>query len=35
MFNLFYVIFLNLKRAPYIVSKMRYLANHPEPSGKI
>lgn len=30
MFNLFYVIFMNLKRAPFIVPKMRYLANHPE-----
>lgn len=30
MFNLFYVIFLNLHRAPYIIPKMRKQANHPE-----
>lgn len=30
MLKLFYVIFMNLKRAPYIISKMRYRADHPE-----
>lgn len=30
MFKLFYVIFMNFRRAPYIVPKMRYSANHPE-----
>ncbi len=30
MFRLFYVIFMNLFRAPYMIPKMRYLANHPE-----
>lgn len=30
MFKLFYVIFMNLFRAPYMIPKMRYLANHPE-----
>ena len=30
MFKLFYVIFMNFRRAPYIVPKMRYKANHPE-----
>ena len=30
MFKLFYVIFMNFHRAPYIVPKMRYQANHPE-----
>ena len=30
MFNLFYVIFMNLFRAPYIIPKMRHRANHPE-----
>lgn len=30
MFNLFYVIFMNFHRAPYIIPKMRYQADHPE-----
>lgn len=30
MFRLFYVIFMNFRRAPYMVPKMRYQANHPE-----
>ena len=30
MLKLFYVIFMNLKRAPYIIPKMRYEANHPK-----
>ena len=30
MFKLFYVIFMNFRRAPYMVPKMRYSANHPE-----
>ena len=30
MFKLFYVIFMNFRRAPYMVPKMRYQANHPE-----
>ena len=30
MFKLFYVIFMNFRRAPYIVPKMRYSANQPE-----
>lgn len=30
MLKLFYVIFMNFHRAPYIVPKMRYQANHPE-----
>lgn len=30
MFRFFYVIFMNLFRAPYIIPKMRYQANHPE-----
>ena len=30
MFKLFYVIFMNFHRAPYIVPKMSYQANHPE-----
>ena len=29
MLKLFYVIFMNFHRAPYIVPKMRYLADHP------
>lgn len=30
MFKLFYVIFMNLHRAPYIIPKMRTYADHPE-----
>ena len=30
MIRFFYVIFMNLFRAPYIIPKMRYQANHPE-----
>ena len=30
MFNLFYVIFMNFHRAPLIIPKMRYMADHPE-----
>lgn len=30
MFKLFYVIFMNFRRAPYVVPKMRYYADHPE-----
>lgn len=30
MIKLFYVIFMNLFRAPYMIPKMRYQANHPE-----
>ena len=30
MLNLFYVIFMNLHRAPYMIPKMRSRANHPE-----
>lgn len=30
MFKLFYVIFMNFHRAPFIVPKMRYRADHPE-----
>lgn len=30
MFKLFYVIFMNLYRAPYMIPKMRHQANHPE-----
>lgn len=30
MFKLFYVIFMNLFRAPYMIPKMRFQANHPE-----
>lgn len=30
MFNLLYVIIMNFFRAPYIIPKMRYRANHPE-----
>ncbi len=30
MFRFLYVIFMNFHRAPYIVSKMRYMADHPE-----
>lgn len=30
MFKLFYVIFMNLFRAPYMISKMRAYADHPE-----
>lgn len=30
MFKLFYVIFMNLHRAPYMISKMRKQADHPE-----
>lgn len=30
MFKLFYVIFMNFHRAPWIVPKMRYMADHPQ-----
>ena len=30
MLKLFYVIFMNLHRAPYIIPLMRNRANHPE-----
>ncbi len=30
MIKFLYVIFMNLFRAPYMIPKMRYLANHPE-----
>ena len=30
MFKLFYVIFMNFRRATYMVPKIRYQANHPE-----
>lgn len=30
MFKLFYVIFMNLHRAPYTIPKMRRMADHPE-----
>lgn len=30
MFKLFYVIFMNLFRAPYMIPKMRFWADHPE-----
>ena len=30
MIRFFYVIFVNLYRIPYMVSKMRHQANHPE-----
>ena len=30
MIKFFYVIFMNLFRAPYIIPKMRYQAKHPE-----
>lgn len=30
MIRFFYVIFMNLFRAPYMIPKMRYQANHPE-----
>lgn len=30
MLNLFYVIFMNFHRAPYMIPKMRYMASHPE-----
>lgn len=30
MFKLFYVIFMNLRRAPYMIPKMRNFADHPE-----
>ncbi len=30
MFRLFYVIFMNLSRAPYMIPKMRKMASHPE-----
>lgn len=30
MLKLFFVIFANFHRAPYIVPKMRYMADHPQ-----
>ena len=30
MIKFLYVIFMNLFRAPYMIPKMRYQANHPE-----
>ena len=30
MFRLFYVIIMNFHRAPYMIPRMRYYANHPE-----
>lgn len=30
MFKLFFVIFMNFYHAPYYITKMRYVANHPE-----
>ena len=30
MFKLFYVVFMNLFRAPYMIPKMKYEAEHPE-----
>lgn len=34
MFKLFYVIFRNLFRAPYMIPKMRFFADHPEKYSK-